>query len=199
LGRSFVGADPDGLFGGYQGPRRLDTDRVWQMVEELRAAEPGQRHLITDDYGKVTGALPEPSTFPDWLGTHKSRRTRQHADRIIRLLEMRLNEIPMVTGSGPFPPGFVRISREDMALLHWALDIASKPLDEAALAELLDASEEATPNGSADAPPDWVTEPCLEQPDQDHRREQEQERRPPFERADYREDQQERHNPPARE
>jgi ParB-like chromosome segregation protein Spo0J len=180
LDRNFVGADPDGLF-GYQGPSRLDLDRLWQMLWELNGAEPPEKHLIKDEYGKVTGGLAKPSSYPALMGQSKSHRTRQHADRLIRLIEMYLNGIPAFTGKGLCPPGFAKISREDMALLHWALDLASEPLDEAVLAELLNGGEEAAPDGRTDAPPDWVTESYLEQPDQDHGREQDQEDRVPFE------------------
>lgn len=195
LDRSFVGADPDGLFqGGFRG---VDFDRLREMVEELRAATAGQRHFIWDG-PKVASVIAEPSTFPAWMGTEKSRRTRQHADRIIRLVEICLNGVPTFTGGGPCPPGFARITREDMALLDWALDLASSgPLDAADLAELLNGEE--APDGPADAAPDWVTESYLEQPDQDHRRERDQEDRVPFDEAERDQDQRKGHRPPASE
>ncbi len=147
LNRHLVGADQDSLFQGHIG--RIDFDRLREMVEELRAAEPGRRHFVMDDYGKVEDVLAQPSTYPSWLGPIKSHRTRQRADRIIRLIEMLLDEPRMVSGKGPLPPGFVRISREDMALLDDVTELACSPLDEAGLSELLHADDEA-PVGSVD-------------------------------------------------
>lgn len=196
LGRGFIGADQDGLF-AWRGLRGIDFDRLREMAEELRAAEPGQKHLIRDDYGKVTSVLAEPSTYPAWLGTEKKSRTRQRADRIIGLIEGVLNG-GVLAGRGPLLPGTRRISPEDMALLDAVLDLASSgALDAADLAELLN-GEEAT-NRPADAPPDWVTESYLEQPDQDHGREQDQEDRAPFDQAERDQDQREGHSPPASE
>jgi hypothetical protein len=44
---------------------------------KLRDGEPGERHLITDDLGKFTGALAKPSTYPEWMGKSKRMRTRE--------------------------------------------------------------------------------------------------------------------------
>jgi ParB-like chromosome segregation protein Spo0J len=157
LDRSYVAADPDGLFQVWVST--IDFDRLREMVEELRAAEPGRRHFIMDEYGKVENVIPEPSTYPEWLGPIKSYRTRQRADRIIRLVEMWLHGKRMFfgkgpgprmsIGKGPGPPQFVKISRDDWVLLDDVLDMVSRPLDEAELQELLHADDE-TPNGPVD-------------------------------------------------
>jgi ParB-like chromosome segregation protein Spo0J len=148
LNRSFVGADQDGIFQGGVGV--IDFDRLREMVRELKDAEPGRKHPIRDDYGKVEAVLRQPSTYPKWMGTHDSERTRARADRIIRLVEKFLDRGGTVT-KGPSPFGEAVISREDSALLSRVLELASSPLDEAELSELLNADDEAPSGSGGDA------------------------------------------------
>lgn len=158
LNRSFVGADQDGHFQDSGFRMRPDPDaRLREMVEELRAAAPGQQYPITDEYGKVTDVLSEPSTYPAWMGTSKSHRTRQHADRIIRLVEMHLDG-PLIAGTFADPIARSsqfgrRISLEDMALLEGVLDLASEPQDGADLAELLSEYDGTAEEPRADTAP----------------------------------------------
>ena len=63
------------------------------MLEELKAAAPGRRHLIFDEIGKLTGAVREASTFPRWLDDLGVPRTRPLVDRLIRVINAGLLNI----------------------------------------------------------------------------------------------------------
>jgi DNA-binding transcriptional ArsR family regulator len=65
---------------------RIDLEVLRMMRTELESAEPGHRYLITDEYGKVQGALRQPSTYPTWMDELHVARNRHTADRLTRLV-----------------------------------------------------------------------------------------------------------------
>jgi hypothetical protein len=58
-------------------------EALFEMREDLACAEPGQRHLIFDEVGKVCGALGKASSYPSWMG----RRTRAAAAQQISAID----------------------------------------------------------------------------------------------------------------
>jgi hypothetical protein len=99
-----------------------DTGTLWvigdarqsallEMAQELVDAAPGQRHYIWDG-PKITNVIAEPSTYPAWMGTGKSHRTRQYADRLIELLMYLLH------GGRPT---FGKKAREKGKILKWLI------------------------------------------------------------------------------
>jgi hypothetical protein len=71
----------------------VDRQVLLMMLGDLEQAAPGSRFLLTDDVGKVTGGLREPSTYPAWMGELVSRRTRQNAGRLATLIKAMLDGV----------------------------------------------------------------------------------------------------------
>jgi hypothetical protein len=58
-----------------------------QMYDELKHAEAGKRHLLTDELGRVEGGLSQPSTYPGWMTRLVSRKTRPNADKLMAAID----------------------------------------------------------------------------------------------------------------
>jgi hypothetical protein len=61
------------------------------MLEELKDAEAGQRIFVTDDLGKVTNVLRQPSTFPKWLDELSVPRSKHGVERLARIIQAALD------------------------------------------------------------------------------------------------------------
>jgi hypothetical protein len=59
-------------------------DMMWT---ELKEAAPGERFLLTEETGKVTGGLRQPSTYPDFMTEVIGKKTRQHADELMAIID----------------------------------------------------------------------------------------------------------------
>jgi hypothetical protein len=84
------------------------------MHTELKEAAPGARHLVTDEYGKVEGGLRQPSTYPSFMDSMVTRRTRENADRLMKAID----DIHAGKTEGPLHDALIKYARENWE--NWA-------------------------------------------------------------------------------